>query len=138
MRKPITAALSAATLLLPAANAAGATTPSKKVVTKTVSGPAATADRWGYVKVTLIVTKTTTTIGSRTRVTRKIANVTVPEYPNHTDRSVFINDQALPYLRQEVLQAQFSSNIDLISGATATSFAFVQSLQSALLQAKKV
>ena len=51
---------------------------------------------------------------------------------------MFINQQALPYLTQEVLQAQFNPNIELISGATATSFAFVQSLQAALLQAKKV
>ena len=31
-----------------------------------------------------------------------------------------------------------SANINLISGATDTSYAFVESLQSALLQAKKV
>ncbi len=71
-------------------------------------------------------------------MTRKITNVGVPVYPNHTDRSVFINQQALPYLAQEVLQAQFNPNIDMIGGATATSFAFEQSLQAAILQAKKV
>jgi len=112
----------------------------KKVttVTKTVSGQQALADRWGYVQVTLIVKKTTTVVGRHKTVKRRITSVNVPVYPDHTDRSVFINQQALPYLTQEVLQAQFNPNIDLISGATATSFAFVQSLQSALLSAKKV
>jgi uncharacterized protein with FMN-binding domain len=61
----------------------------------------------------------------------------VPVYPNHTDRSVFINTQAIPMLGQEVLQAQFNPNIQLISGATDTSYAFQQSLQAALLQARK-
>jgi len=87
--------------------------------------------------VTLVVRKTTTTTGTKKKVTRKIVGVSVPEYPNHTSRSVYINTQALPYLKQEVLQAQMSSNIQLISGATDTSYAFVQSLQSAILQAKK-
>jgi uncharacterized protein with FMN-binding domain len=71
-------------------------------------------------------------------VTRKIANVKVPVYPNHTDRSVFINQHALPLLVQETLQAQFDiSKIDVIGGATDTSYAFGQSLQAALLAAKK-
>ena len=64
-------------------------------------------------------------------------SVTVPEYPNHTDRSVFINQQALPLLVHEVLQAQLTPNIQLVSGATDTSYAFVQSLQAAIVAAKK-
>jgi len=115
-----------------------AATPKKVVTTKTVSGPQAVADRWGYVQVTLIVKKTTTTVGKHKKVTRRITSVNVPVYPDHTDRSVFINQQALPYLTQEVLQAQFNPNIDMVGGATATSFAFEQSLQGALLQAQKV
>ena len=47
----------------------------------------------------------------------------------------FISQQALPYLIQETIQAQ-SATIDMISGATFTSIAFQQSLQSALLQAR--
>jgi len=125
----IAAAASAATI---------AAAPKKVVTTKTVSGPQATADRWGYVEVTLVVKKTTTTVGKRKTVTRRITSVNVPVFPNHTDRSVFINQQALPYLTQEVLQAQFDPNIDMVGGATATSFAFQQSLQAALLAAKKV
>ena len=115
-----------------------ATAQTKVVTTKTVVGPQAVADRWGYVEVTLVVRKTTTTVGKHKKVTRKITKVGVPIYPNHTDRSVFIHGQALPYLTQEVLQAQFDPNIQMVGGATATSTAFEQSLQAALLKAKKV
>ena len=50
--------------------------------------------------MTLVVKKTTTTVGKRKKtVTRRIAGVAVPVYPDHTDRSVFINQQAIPFLR---------------------------------------
>ena len=107
-------------------------------MTKTVTGPQAQASHWGYVQVTLVVKKTTTTVGTKKTVVRKITGVRVPVYPNHTDRSVYINDQALPWLKQETLTAQFKGNVQLISGATDTSYAFRQSLQAALLAAKKV
>ena len=120
-----------------AASIAASTT--KKVVTKTVIGPQAVADRWGYVEVVLTVRKTTTTIGTHEKVTRRIIKVTAPIYPNHTDRSIFINSQAIPLLTQEVLKTtQFNPNIELVGGATATSYAFAQSLQAAILQAKKI
>ena len=115
-----------------------ATATKKVVTTKTVTGPQAVADRWGYVEVALVVKKTTTTIGKKKKVTRRITAVKVPVFPNHTDRSIFINNQAIPWLRQEVLQAQFNPNIQMIGGATATSYAFAQSLQAALLSANKV
>jgi len=114
-------------------------TPKKKVTTKTttVSGDAGSAGRWGDVQVTLTVRKTTTVVGKKKTVTRKVTAVNVPVYPNHTDRSVFISENALPMLIQEELTAQFDVNgIQLISRATDTSQAFVQSLQSALLKAK--
>ncbi len=116
------------------------TAPKKKVVTvtKTVTGPDGNAGRWGTVEVTLIVKKVTTTVGKKVTVKRKITNVQVPVYPNHTDRSVFINQQALPLLEQEVMQAQFNANINMIGGASDTSEGFIESLQSALLSAKKV
>lgn len=63
----------------------------------------------------------------------KITNVKFLQYPNTHSTSVIINQQAMPYLRQEAIQAQ-SSNVQLISGATFTSQAFVQSLQAALSQ----
>jgi uncharacterized protein with FMN-binding domain len=121
-------------------HATPAVTP-KEVVTvaKTVQGAEGSAGRWGYVHVTLTVKKTTTTVGTKKTVTRKITKVTVPEYPNHTDRSVFINQNAMPLLVQETLRAQFNINsINVISGATDSSYAFGQSLQAALIAAKKV
>ena len=46
-----------------------------------------------------------------------------------------INQQAMPVLKQEAIQAQ-SAQVDGVSGATDTSDAFVQSLTSALTQAQ--
>jgi len=139
MRRAITAALSAVSLAVPTAAAASAATMKKVIVsTKTVTGTQAVADRWGYIEVALVVRKTTTVVGSKKTLKRKIIKVNVPIYPNHTDRSVFINEQALPYLTQEVLQAQFNPNLQMVSGATNTSDAFMQSLQSALLKAKSI
>lgn len=117
------------------------TTPKKKIVTttKTIQGVQGTADRWGYIQVTLTVRKTATTVGRKTTVARKITSVKVPVYPDHTSRSIYINQQAIPLLVQETLQHQFDINsINVISGATATSYGFGQSLQAALLAAKKV
>jgi uncharacterized protein with FMN-binding domain len=143
MHRFIPALMSTAAIALPTANAwAAATTAPQtaaktKVVTRKVVGSSAQADRWGYVQVTLVVRKTTTTVGKKTTVKRKVTGVSAT-YPNHTDRSVFINQHALPYLYHEVLAAQLNPNIQLVSGATDSSYAFVQSLQSAILLAKKV
>jgi uncharacterized protein with FMN-binding domain len=145
MRKTVTAVLSALTLAVPVTNgvaairtsAAATATKRKAVVTRKVVGSAVQADRWGTVQVTLAVRKTTTTVGTRKTVTRRIVGVSATG-PNHTARSSYISEQAIPYLRQEVLAAQFNPNINLISGATDLSEAFIQSLQSAILQAKKV
>jgi uncharacterized protein with FMN-binding domain len=144
MRRIVTAGLSSLVLAVPVGNAVGATraakaAPKKKVVTVTrsVVGPAAQTDRWGTTQVTLVVRKTTTTVGVRKTVARRVVGVTATA-PDHTDRSVFINSQAIPILRQEVLAAQLDANIQLVSGATDTSYAFVQSLQAAILQARKV
>lgn len=64
----------------------------------------------------------------------KLANVTFLQYPNDRERSIAINSQAMPYLKQEAIAAQ-SANVDIVSGATASSQAFVTSLTSALSQA---
>lgn len=66
----------------------------------------------------------------------KIVDVVFLEYPNDQQNSVAINMQAMPFLKQEALAAQ-SSNVDVVSGATDTSQAFVQSLADALNQAKR-
>jgi uncharacterized protein with FMN-binding domain len=137
MRKAVTAVVTAVAMGIPVADAVAAER-NVVTVTKRVTGPQAQADRWGNIQVTLVVKKTTTTAGTKKTVKRKITGVKVPVYPNHTDRSVYINQQALPYLVQETLAAQFKGNVQLISGATDTSYAFQQSLQAALLAAKKV
>jgi uncharacterized protein with FMN-binding domain len=64
----------------------------------------------------------------------KMTNVTFLQYPNTHSTSVVINQQAMPYLQQEAIQAQ-SANVQIISGATYTSQAFMQSLSDALKQA---
>jgi uncharacterized protein with FMN-binding domain len=65
----------------------------------------------------------------------KLVDVTFLNYPQDRRNSQYINSQAMPYLKQEALIAQ-SANVDIISGATDTSQAFIQSLASALQQAK--
>lgn len=134
--KMATASLGAAVLAVPAGSAFAAAQ-KKVVITRKVTGTPAAADRWGDIQVTLTVRKTTTTVGTKKTITRRIIKVGVPVYPNHTDRSVYINQIALPYLIQETLKAQ-SANIQMISGASNSSDAFIQSLQAALVLEKKV
>jgi uncharacterized protein with FMN-binding domain len=54
--------------------------------------------------------------------------------PVERARSAIINNRAIPVLRKEALQAQ-TAKVQLISGATMTSRAFVTSLQAAIAQA---
>ena len=145
MRKTITILVCTALLALVgldgAALARAATAvkvkPVKRVITKTVSGATGQADRWGTVTITLKVQKTTITIGTKKTVTRKILDLG-GNYTYHTDRSQFIMSQALPQLRQEFLQEKTLVGVQMISGATYTSQAFVDPLQSALLKVKTV
>lgn len=65
----------------------------------------------------------------------KLTDVKFLQYPNDRQNSIYINSQAMPYLMQEAIQAQ-SSRVDIISGATDSSQAFMQSLSSALAQAQ--
>lgn len=65
----------------------------------------------------------------------RISNVQFLDHPQDRSRSVQINNYAMPLLKSEAIQAQ-SANVDIVSGATATSEAFIQSLASALTQAK--
>lgn len=64
----------------------------------------------------------------------KISDVQFLQYPNDRGHSIELNQYATPILRTEAIQAQ-SANVDIVSGATDTSYAFQQSLQSALSQA---
>jgi uncharacterized protein with FMN-binding domain len=63
----------------------------------------------------------------------RITAIDVPQESATDARSQSINSQAVPILTQEALSAQ-GVNIDVVSGATYTSDAFAQALQSALAQ----
>ena len=65
----------------------------------------------------------------------KITNVQFLDYPQDRNTSVRINSRAMPILIQEAISVQ-SANVNGVSGASATSSAFVESLTSALNQAK--
>jgi uncharacterized protein with FMN-binding domain len=144
MRKSIVVVLSVIGLAVPSVDAwaaahatVGKTAVKKRVAvaTKSFTGPAAQAAEWGPLQVTIVVKRTTTTVGTKKTVKKKITAVKVPVSPNHTNRSIYINQQALPYLIQETLQAQ-GSGINMVSGASDSSGAFIQSLQSAVMSAK--
>lgn len=64
----------------------------------------------------------------------KILDVQFLQYPNDRGNSIEINTQAMPYLKQEAIQAQ-SDQVEIVSGATQTSLAFRESLKSALARA---
>ena len=64
-----------------------------------------------------------------------IIDLDVVQYPSGNPTSSEISSYALPILIQETLDAQ-SADIDMVSGATVTSTGYVQSLQSALDNAK--
>ena len=92
--------------------------PSPSPSSVTINGTAV-ATKYGPVQVQITLTNG--------RIVRSDAIV----YPQDTSRDKSINDNAVPDLDQETLQAQ-SSQIDTISGATYTSQGYRQSLQSAL------
>ena len=87
----------------------------------TVTGSVAST-QWGPVQVELTVENGT------------ITAVNVVQYPSGNPKDAEINNQALPILIQETLDAQ-DADIDMVSGATVTSVGYEQSLQSALDQA---
>ena len=102
----------------PSSAAAPAPRPSPSPSSVTINGTAV-ATKYGPVQVQITLTNG--------RIVRSDAIV----YPQDTSRDKSINDNAVPDLDQETLQAQ-SSQIDTISGATYTSQGYRQSLQSAL------
>lgn len=66
-----------------------------------------------------------------------LTDVTFLQYPNDRDRSIRINQYAMPILQQEAIAAQ-NAQVDIVSGATDSSQAFVQSLTFAFSQAKNI
>lgn len=136
MRKLMTIATCALALPLPATLAAASAAATRsatttKALSRKVIGADALAGQWGSVQVVVTLTTHGTGKGAK-RVYTDLGG----QYTYHTSRSEFVMSQALPILRQEFLAAQ-SSRIQLVSGATFTSNAFEQSLQSALLKASK-
>ncbi len=65
----------------------------------------------------------------------KLTDIEFLQYPRDHRESMQINEQAMPLLKQEAIKAQ-TAQIDGVSGATDTSEAFIESLKSALDQAR--
>jgi uncharacterized protein with FMN-binding domain len=122
MHKAVPAVVTVVALASPVASALAKVKPKKKkpVVTRTIQGPSESM-QWGPIQVTVKVKG------------KKIVDISAT-YPTERPRSQFINSQAIPMLKQEVLQLQ-SAQIDLIGGATMTSEAYALSLQAALQKA---
>ncbi len=78
--------------------------------------------QWGYVQVRAIISQ------------GRITSVQFLQFPSDRSRSVRINQYADPALITEAIQAQ-SAHVDVVTGATYSSEAFMQSLSSALAQA---
>ena len=78
---------------------------------------------WGNVQVKVVIQN------------GKITSVQFLQHPSDRSRSIEINQYADPILINEAIQAQ-SANVDIVSGATDTSDAFIQSLTDALALAK--
>lgn len=87
----------------------------------TYTGSIADAN-WGNVEVQAVISN------------GRIRTVTFLDYPNHRNRSQRINEEAMPELIQEAITAQ-GANVDIVTGATDTSEAFIESLTAALHQA---
>jgi uncharacterized protein with FMN-binding domain len=64
---------------------------------------------------------------------RTMTGVTVSASPD-SQRSAILEAQAVPVLKSETLQAQ-SASINTVSGATAISNGYIESLRSALAKA---
>ena len=64
----------------------------------------------------------------------RLVSVDVLKFPADRRTSRSINDRALPRLQSEVIKAQ-STRVDIVSGATLSSKAYLRSLNTALGQA---
>lgn len=97
-------------------------TPNALYKNGTYSGSVADA-QWGYVQVQVVIQQ------------GKMTKISFLQYPNERNRSVEINNYADPQLISEAIQAQ-SATVDIVTGATDSSEAFMQSLADALSQAQ--
>lgn len=78
---------------------------------------------YGYVQVQVVISN------------GQITDVNFLNHPSDRGTSVRINNRAMPILTSEAVSIQ-SANVNIVSGATATSEAFRASLGSALASAK--
>jgi len=120
----------------PAASSTPAASPSMRNGSAATASPAASpsassaADRTAVgpaVNYTYGVLSVQVTVSGSKIINVSIASLTDGGNP----RSQSIDDESIPILEQEVLQAQ-SANIQAVSGASFTSAGFTQSLQGAL------
>ena len=65
----------------------------------------------------------------------KLTDVVFLSYPNDRSQSIQINTYATPILKAEAIKAQ-SAKVNMVTGATNTSRAFINSLTTALSQAQ--
>jgi uncharacterized protein with FMN-binding domain len=65
----------------------------------------------------------------------KLTDIEFLSYPNDRSKSVQINTYATPILKAEAIKSQ-SAKVNIVTGATNTSRAFINSLSSALNQAQ--
>jgi uncharacterized protein with FMN-binding domain len=124
---PPTVPVATATTIAPTATAIPTAVPTTPALAQgqyrdgTYDGGPADAN-WGAVEVQAVIA------GGR------LQDMHILQYPDHHGRSIEINQQALPLLMQEAIQAQ-QADVDVLTGATDTSEAFIQSLGAALQQA---
>lgn len=89
----------------------------------TVTGRGYNAGGFGTVSVQITVTNGVVTAAKAV------------SYPNRDNRSAWISQQAIPWLVEQTLAAKNSANIAGVGGATYTTNAWINSLQSALTAA---
>lgn len=105
-----------------ATTAAAASTNSGRIVDGTYVG-AADSNRWGVVQVQAVYSG------------GQLVDVQILQYPDGDNKSIAINQRALPTLINASLSAQ-SAAVSTVSGATYTSNSYKASLQSAIDSAK--
>lgn len=93
--------------------------PSGQYVDGTYLGDAVAADRWGDMQVRAVIEG------------GELVNVEIVAYPSSTRRSDEITRAALPSLISEAIANQ-SADVDIVTRATDSSVAFIESLETAL------
>lgn len=100
----------------------GTSSPSRSSTTAGIFTGSAADTRYGPVQVRITVKSGTVT------------SVEAINYPNNDPRDAQINAYAIPVLNSEATSAG-NANINMVSGATYTSYGYIRSLQSALNRA---